>query len=760
MEEDGIRYNEFNRTSHFSASDGRLFFGGLDGVTIFHPDALEGPFKESETPLVITDYQQFDNEGQHHKINTIRLLKENTIILKPSDRFFRLEFALLTYEDVDKNQYAYQIEGVDEDWNIQKENFLRFSRLPFGKHILRIKGQSKSGQWSQDQLAIKLSVLKPFYLQTWFLISGVLLLVLSVFGIIKGRIALLKRQKLTLEREVARQTEEIFQQAEELKSLEKLKSRFFANVSHELRTPLSLMLGPLDSLRKRELGSPKNKLLIEFVHKHSRQLLKLVNEILDLSKLETNRLEVNTTAVHFYEFLKPLTAQFGSFGDNERVKLAFDYRADPDLKIWLDENKFEKIIHNFLANAIKFTPFNGSVDFIVEEKERDLLVIVKDTGVGIHPNDLPHIFDRFYQSKQPDAPVQGGTGIGLSLCKELAELLNGKVWAESKLGKGSTFYFQFPKVEAIEKDIAISHEEALTSIPGEFASTFAEPQDVESDKLITSVPNQTPAPQQQPEKNASTILIVEDNTDLRTYVATLLEEDYQIITAENGKDAWNQLSGELLAQPPNLIISDLMMPVMDGFQLLEAIKNHDRLRHLPVIMRTARADIRVKLNALRIGVDDYIVKPFIEEELKVRIKNLLENLEGRLKAHSSKVEQTALTINAEEKPVLGEADLEWLEEVEKLFDKIIQDTQLNQDWVAKQLYMSRRQFYRRIKQLTGLTPNAYLREMRLQTARDYLYKGTYTSVKEVSYAVGFSDIKYFSKLFKERFGILPSEQML
>ena len=450
LEADGITHHEFNRISHYRADNGRLFFGGLNGVTAFHPDNFVADSATSNAPLVITDFQQIDEEGKNDVACAQKTIEERSIIFSPNDRLFRMDFALLTYQEVDKNLYAYKVEGVDKDWNYQKENFIRFSRLPYGKHVLRIKGQGVYGQWSANELAIQLSILKPIYLQTWFLIASVLALFGAAFLFFKWRTTQLEKQKKELETEVARQTKEIRQQAEELKSLEQLKSRFFANVSHELRTPLTLMLGPMASLLKRDYWKEKDLNLLHFANKNGRQLLKLVNEILDLSKLETDRLEIKETAVNFHQYLQPLFAQFSSFGDSERVYLNFDYQADHDLHILIDVNKFEKIVHNFLSNALKFTPQKGQVDLIVKDEGQHLLVQVKDTGTGIHPDDLPHIFDRFYQSKQADAPVQGGTGIGLSLCLELAELLNGKVWVESELGKGSTFYFRFPKKETVD----------------------------------------------------------------------------------------------------------------------------------------------------------------------------------------------------------------------------------------------------------------------------------------------------------------------
>ena len=737
---DGISHNEFNRVSHHQADDGSLFFGSLNGITAFHPKDFQADSSNFSAPLVVNQFQQFVGDENKLIDKTKDLLSKSTIILAPNDPFFRLEFGLLTYEDVDKIQYAYKIEGQDFDWNYQKENYIRLSRLPYGNYTLRIKGQASNGQWSPNELSIPISVLKPFYLETWFLIMAGLAFFTAIFLFFKWRTAQLERQKAELEKEVKNRTKTISEQAEQLKSLEKLKSRFFANVSHELRTPLTLMLGPINKLEKGDLPKETANRLISFLKNNSIHLLKLVNEILDLSKLETDRLEIKETDVNFYDFLQPLVAQFKSFGDSESLQLIFEYNTNHSLSIALDIGKFEKIVHNFLSNAIKFTPYGGIVKLIVEDENDKLLVKVSDTGTGIHPEDLPYIFDRFYQSKQADAPVQGGTGIGLSLCKELAELLDGRVWAESELGVGSVFYFEFPKKETVDG--------GRWTVDGVRLNLL-----ISEEKEATIVSKQTQKLPSTVHRQPSTVLIVEDNPELREYLTVLLSDDYNIITAENGKVGYDCLLKTANCQ---LIISDLMMPVMDGFQFLEKVKSNDQFRHIPVIMLTARADVRVKLKALRIGVDDYLTKPFVEEELKIRMKNLLTNYKERVEAHSIESNQNGKS----ETPVMAEADMKWLAEVEEIYAEFMNDSRLSLEFAAGKLFLSTRQLNRRLKQLTGLTPNQYLREIRLTKARDYIEIGKFQTVKETCHAVGFSDVKYFNKIFRERFGMSPSKSFL
>lgn len=742
LEKDGISGHEFNRASHFKSKDGTLFFGGVNGITAFHPKDVRADSSFWEVPLVISGFQQFVGDEQLLVDKTAELLENPNITLAPNDPFFRIEFGLLTYEDVDKIQYAYKIEGQDLGWTYQKENYIRLSRLPYGEHVLRIKGQASNGAWSPNELAVKIRAVKPFYLQTWFLILSVLGFFASIFTFNRYRTIRLKRQKAALELEVEKRTKTISEQAEQLKSLEKLKSRFFANVSHELRTPLTLMLGPISKLKKGSLPKEKAQKLIDFLQNNSMHLLKLVNEILDLSKLESNRLEIQESNINLYDFLNQIIIQFQTLGENDASDLFFEYQLDRDLNISLDAGKFEKILHNFLSNALKFTPIDGRIEVAATEKEAQILIKIKDTGAGIHPKDLPHVFDRFYQSKQADAPVQGGTGIGLSMCKELAELLGGGVWAESELGLGSVFYFEFPKKVAGSKL-------QIAGLDSNSESKFLQIENVPTiKKQKPELPAETKLASSK--QQLTTILIVEDNPELREYLEVLLSDNYNIITAENGKTGYDCL---LQTEDCQLIISDLMMPIMDGLQFLEKVKSNDKFRHIPFIMLTARADMRVKLKALRIGVDDYLTKPFVEEELLTRVDNLLANYSERLAVHSEKENGRELALD---KPVIGAVDLEWLEKVESLYLKYMNDSRLSTDFIAEKVFLSGRQFHRRLKQLTGLSPNQYLREIRLNQARQHLEIGKFATVRETCLAVGFSDVRYFAKIYRERFGRSPS----
>ncbi len=750
---DGLPHYEFNRISHYQAADGQLYFGGLNGVTTFHPRDFQDFAAVNDAPLVLLDLEQFDGQ-QNKMVNKLPGFVEHPeIVLRPGDRVVNLEFALLDYHAAERIRYAYRVEGVDEKWTYLRENHINLSGLPYGDFVLKIKGQAATGVFSSQQLVIPLRVLKPFYLKNWFLLFAALFLLLAgpVFYIIRTR--QLKSQKHQLETEVQQRTETIREQnvqleaqAVELRHLDEVKSRFFANVSHELRTPLTLLLGPIGSVLKSAQLDNRNFMLLKKAQRSGKDLLHLINEILDLSKMESGRMELHEKPARLYPLLRRWFLQFESHARLQGLELVFEYDASEAMQVLLDEEKLEKVVNNFLSNAIKFTPKGGRVTLHLAAFDSSLLLTVADTGRGIHPDDVPQVFDRFYQTSRPDAPAEGGTGIGLALVNEYAQLFGGKTWVNSALGKGSTFFFEFPKKEVAAGGWELLPvEEELETVASISAVTAA-------NEMFAG--NGHPIP---PYGRAS-VLIVEDNPELRDYLRLILEEKYQVATAENGAVALQILeSGVPSADPsilqsfhPSILVSDIMMPVMDGYQLLEKLKSDDRFRHIPVVMLTARAGLRDKLKALRIGVDDYLLKPFEEEELLVRIENLLTNSRNR---------QTLPAGPATEKraaPVLSQADADWLAEVEQWAQEGLKKQLLSVNWLSTQANLSERQLRRQLKKTTGLTPQQYLAELSLQEARRLLETGKYPTVAEVAYAVGYKDAAAFSRSFRNHFGKSPS----
>lgn len=521
-----------------------------------------------------------------------------------------------------------------------------------------------------------------------------------------------------------RRSREQAAQAEQLRQLDRAKSRFFANISHELRTPLTLILSPLErALQNRGDGATSQQNNLTLARKNGQQLLHLVEDILDLSKLDAGELTVTPTPVAVASLLRRIFFSFESLAQQRRVTLQDAISVAPTLAAELDARKVEQVLNNLLSNAIKYTPAGGQVTLTATQSNQTLTLTVRDTGRGIHPNDLPHVFDRYYQSGQTQAPVEGGTGIGLALTQRLVELMGGAIRVMSTLDEGSTFTVTLPLV--------------ITSMPA--GSVSEEQADLRGE--THAAPSFRPAFVQAGKQ--ARILLVEDHRDMSTYLADLLEPYYDVTCVYDGQEAL----ATLRTQSFDLITSDIMMPRMDGLTFLQHLKQNDTWRHTPFILLTARADEADKLEGWRLGVDDYITKPFNADELLARIDNLLRNQQER--------EAWNEAHDAEPEPL--SAEQAFLQQAEQIVLDHLDQSSFTVPDLADHLGISERNLHRKTKALTGLTPLQFMREIRLQHAYRLLERKAFGTVAEVCYAVGFENPSYFARLFAKRFGQAPSK---
>ncbi len=525
-------------------------------------------------------------------------------------------------------------------------------------------------------------------------------------------------------------------QSAQLKSLDAAKSRFFANVSHELRTPLSLIAGPISTLLKDDHQNPRQTTLLKTVGHSVRQLELMVNDILDLRKLEVGKMTVNPEPTSLLSFFEIHLGQFESRASHKQIRYHYDLRIDPALIANLDREKCRQILYNLLSNAFKFTPANGQVRVAIWFRAGQLFIDVADTGPGIHSDDLPQVFTRFFQTSKTGHLSAGGTGIGLSICHDYVHLMQGDITVQSKPGEGSVFRVSWP-LTAVESENTPTAPLLVQAIPELYEIAVPVPKTT-SDKTAANVSATGP-----------TILVVEDNPGLRAYIGLILGEQYRVVMAENGAEALETIARA--GAPIDLVLSDLMMPVMDGYTLLENLKSDHATRHIPVIMLTARAEAADRLHALRIGVDDYLTKPFDEEELLVRIANLLKNQLVRR-------QEAVLESDAEgASPDLPESDQAWLEKIETYVQHRIASDILTIPALSDAFAMSESTLLRQVKRLTGLTPVQYIQEIRLDKARLLLENDPHILVATVAAEVGYKDARSFSRSFKSRFGKLPSE---
>jgi signal transduction histidine kinase/ligand-binding sensor domain-containing protein/CheY-like chemotaxis protein len=608
---DGLQSNEFNVGAHCKSGTGELFFGGINGFNRFHPDSLTD--NPHVPPIVITDFQIFnesvrisdDDQTRNEKIYTLpkHIVEVEEIELSYRESVFSFEFTALDYRNPQKNQYAYMMVGFDKDWyhTNADRRYATYTNLDPGKYIFRVKGSNNNGIWNDAGASIILTITSPPWRTGWAYGIYILLIGIIIFGVWRFRVS---RLKLHHELEM-----EHFE-ADKLREMDEVKSHFFANISHEFRTPLTLIQGPLKQLLSDEFqGQPKK--LYRMMLRNSHRLLQLINQLLDLSKLESGRMVLQTRPENIIKILKGLVLSFMSLAERKKITLTFDAK-DESIRGYVDRDKIEKIITNLLSNAFKFTPERGKISVSAEEttlsqateSKRGVLIAISDTGQGITPDRLDKIFDRFYQVDDSMTRKREGTGIGLALAKELVELHYGEIQVSSEVGKGTIFTVRLPlekqhlKPEEIVEEP--SEKPGLPEIPISLTDVEATPQ---ADIIPSS------------KKSVPVVLIVEDNADVRSYIRSYLDQDYRNIEASDGQEGLTKA----ISKMPDLIVSDIMMPRMDGVELCRRIKTDERTSHIPLILLTAKADVEAKIEGLETGADDYITKPFDAHELQARV---------------------------------------------------------------------------------------------------------------------------------------------
>lgn len=525
-----------------------------------------------------------------------------------------------------------------------------------------------------------------------------------------------------------------------------LKARFFTNLSHEFRTPLTLILGPLQDALGGEVGAlPTEHMAV--MHRHAVRLKQLIDQLLDLSKLEAGRMTLRAGRHDVVPFLRDLVQAFAPAAERKQIALHFAAGHDEAVPLYVEPDKLEKIVANLLSNAIKFTPVQGTVRVRIRPfGDTHLDIEVRDSGSGIPSGDLPHLFDRFHRVDTPGIRGQPGTGIGLSLAKELAELHGGTLFAESEEGFGSTFTVRLRRGKGHlgAEDLAESGPESQRA--GEPENIDWEVEKVESWQIDDGLFPPALRLPDSPAQNAPSVLIVEDNADVRAYIKRHLASRYRVAEAADGEEGLAQVR----AQEPDLIISDVMMPKMDGFALCRALKADAALHHIPIILLTAKASEDSKLEGLETGADDYLNKPFNARELLVRAENLIEVRRMLRQRFSGAVMVQATDVAA------SSVDSAMLEQAQAFVEAHMGERGFEVPQVADEVGMSPRQFRRKIRALTGLSAAGFVRTLRLQRAAQLIEKQAGT-ISEIAYRVGFQDAKYFSRLFRQAYGVLPSD---
>ncbi|NOQ71409.1 MAG: response regulator [Crocinitomix sp.] len=704
--EDGLQDNEFNIFSEHSSYDGELFFGGIKGINRFYPNKIKQNDYQPQT--IITDIninnKPIDSDGFNEPVYSMKHIE-----LNHDDRIISFTIAGLDFTNPMKNQYTYKLEGFDEDWqNLGTKRTITFTNLDPKSYVLKIKCSNSAGIWSTIESELTIVVIPPWYARWW---SYSLYIIFSI--------ALLYTfYRIQLRRQLEKQ------EAYRLKELDGVKTKFFTNISHEFRTPLTLIKGlsPLLQNSYSKQNEEKFKKGLAVLNRNSSQLLSLVNQLLDISKIESGKLKLNLETVDLHLFTKHFISAFDSAFKmkNLEVKLVC---ATERPEIDADIKAITHVIQNLISNALKFTSQGGIKIVIDKNSDNKVVWIISDTGIGIPPEHKNHIFDRFYQVDDESSRAFEGSGIGLALSQELTRILGGEIDVESELGKGSSFTLTFPAASGnFQKNTAAN---SIEIIP-------------ESNEVITVSLGE-------PASEKPTVLIVEDNGDMQYYIAEVLQNDYDVIIAENGKVGYEK-AVELV---PDFIVSDWMMPVQTGPEMLQKLKKNQVTSHIPVMLLTARADQDSKLSGYDFGAEAYLTKPFEPAELRLQIKALIEarNAMRLYFKREVKSENAIPEYNAEEV---------FMSAVSEAILKRLDDSELNGDWLAEQMALSRSQFARKIKAITGINITQFIREKRLGKAKELLIEGR-LNVSEIAFETGFTDPAYFSRIFSKEVGVAPSD---
>ena len=725
-EDDGMLYSRSHEVGRlFQTSHGGLISFG-EGLTWINPMTLTIDQKKTNPVLTRLEVNnkapvigQRTGDNDNFFLNRdISMLQE--LVLDHRHNNFSIEFSALELTAPQKNLYRHKLEGYDKDWieTDYKNRLATYTNLNAGTYVFKVKASNHHGVWSDQETILNVTILPPPW-KTWWAYS--LYLFALIGAVVLWRNYEVKRVKLK-------------HRAEHLAEVDQLKSRFFANISHEFRTPITLVLGPLKDFQKK-LTDPEQKNVIGAVIRNGQRLQRLINQLLDLSKVEAGKMKLLASHVDLVQLLREITASYESLAKEKNIRYFFNPEVN-ELMVYVDEEKIEKIVHNILSNAFKFTKQGGQIILNLKVQEKSAVIALTDSGIGIPEDQLDKIFDRFYQVDSSQTRGYEGTGLGLALVKDLVELHHGKVSVDSKEGKGTTFTVSLPlgkghlqKDEIVEKGVF----EKTELLSGEFISSNGGA-GIEKEKAKETA------------LEHPVVLIVEDNADMRQYIRKTLSTHYQIIEAENGRVGVSKAEESM----PDLIISDIMMPEMDGYKLCSIIKSKELTSHIPVILLTAKADRESKLSGLETGADDYLSKPFDTEELKLIVRNRIEE-RRKMREHFSR------EITLEPKQVaITSLDEKFISKVLTMIERHIDDEEFSIEDFSQEAGCSRMQFYRKIKGLTDQTPSQFVRSIRLKRAAQLLLAKS-DNVSQIAYSVGFSSLAYFNKCFREQFGVTPGQ---
>lgn len=717
-ENNGLSFNNFSESTSLTLSDGRILFGGSKGIEAITPDLINN--SETKSSIELTNFQLFNKDvlvGAPQSPLKENISYTNTLRLSYSQSSFSIEFSSLDFRDPKKTQYAYMLDGFDEDWVFaNNQTKATYTNLSPGDYTFKVMCTNHGGQWNSQVRNLNIIITPPWWRTTFAYLAYLILAILAYIAIRQVLIRINKyRQDLEVE-----------------KTINSVKLRFFTNISHEIRTPLTLILGPIDDVLSKDIQDLEIRKQLKMIKKNANRMLQLVNQLLDFRKVQSNKMVLKVEPIELNKFTQNIYESFIPLANHKGVFYTFKAHPSP-IDVWADKSKLDSIIYNLISNAIKFTPEGKKVvvSLSIENHPNMAQIKVIDQGPGIPDKDISDIFTRYTILSGNN---QSGTGIGLSLAYELAKLHGGNIELSSVVNQGSSFWFNIPLdseailnlphvqkiVEETESNLVIDHQLDLDII---------EDQEVYEHNSGEEHPN---------------ILIVEDNPEIAEYLKSSLHEEYNCFIAADGTEGIRLAKQE----NPDVIITDIMMPKMDGYEMTKLLKEDFSTCHIPIIMMTAKIDIQDKITGIETGAEAYITKPLNIQYLKAIVATFNQQRQLLISKfrNNNTINPKTLKINSKDEDFLKNL----VDFIEKNYSK-----DLSVETLSNQCCVSRTVLYNKVKGLTGLSPLEFVRQLKLKIANQLLQKGY--SVSEVAFQVGYNDIKYFSKLFKKQYGYPPSK---
>lgn len=713
---DGIPMGDFMDGSTCITPDGTLFFGSQNGACYFNPRELSSPREVS--PVTITQFFIYNKQTESRDTRLPVPISNRIVELPYNQNTFNISFNVLDYTQSSQVEFSYMLEGLENAWySTQGDNQVTFRNIPHGNYVFKVKTRFRNQEWNENAAQLTVVIAPPLWL-TWYAKLGyVILFIFALYALLR-----FYKRKLDLESSLEVERKQSLNKQE----LNEERLRFYTNITHELRTPLTLILGPLEDLLSDATLSPKHANKISIIHDSATRLLNLINRILEFRKTETQNRKLSVVKGDLGQLVQEVGLRYKELNPNNKVNYHIHIETE-DTEIFYDADMITIILDNLMSNAAKYTS-EGDITLSLRSVEENQIkyteISVSDTGHGIDAEALPHIFDRYYQAKSKYQA--SGSGIGLALVKGLSELHEGILKVESTVDAGTTFTLRLPTENTYPNAIHTQHD------------MEKKPMDAE-ETTITDTPTE----------NHPIVLVVEDNADIREYIRSSFTDIYEVITAKDGKEGWELAQARI----PNIIVSDIMMPVMDGIELCKRIKEDMRTSHIPVILLTAKDSLQDKEEGYASGADSYLTKPFSAKLLHSRINNLLETRKkiASLLALADIQPKQESAVSS-----LNKLDNEFLQKITQIIEENLEMEKMDIAFIADKMCMSHSTLYRKIKGLTDMSANEFIRKVKMRKGVELLMSGQYT-ISEIAYMIGFSSVAYFRQCFKDEYGMSPSD---